>query len=49
MPGALIETLFMSNPADDTAMRKPAIVAAMAHGYANGIRQYFNGQTTTTR
>jgi N-acetylmuramoyl-L-alanine amidase len=49
MPGALIETLFMSNPADDAAMRKSAVVAAMAHGYANGIRQYFNGRTTTTK
>jgi N-acetylmuramoyl-L-alanine amidase len=49
MPGALIETLFMSNPADDAAMRKPAVVAGMAHGYANGIREYFNGKSTTTR
>jgi N-acetylmuramoyl-L-alanine amidase len=44
MPGALIETLYMSSPRDDAAMRKPAIVAAMAQGYADGIRQYFDGR-----
>lgn len=46
MPGALIETLFMSNPRDDVAMRTPALVAAMARGYADGIRQYFHGHVT---
>jgi hypothetical protein len=44
MPGALIETLFMSSPQDDGAMRNPKLVAAMAQGYADGIRQYFNGR-----
>lgn len=46
MPGALIETLYMSSPRDDIAMRNPALVAAMARGYADGIRQYFNGRVT---
>ena len=45
MPGALIETLYMSSPADDAAMRRPAIVAALARGYANGIRAYFHDRT----
>jgi N-acetylmuramoyl-L-alanine amidase len=44
MPGALIETLFMSSPRDDTAMHNSRMVAAMARGYADGIRQYFNGR-----
>lgn len=46
MPGALMETLFMSSPADDAAMRRPVILAAMARGYASAIRAYFNGRTT---
>jgi N-acetylmuramoyl-L-alanine amidase len=46
MPGALIETLFMSSPHDDTAMHNPKDVAAMAYGYASGIRAYFHGRTT---
>lgn len=45
MPGALIETLYMSNPHDAAAMRRPAIVAALAQGYANGIRSYFSSRT----
>lgn len=46
MPGALIETLYMSSPRDDHAMRNPVMVAAMAQGYANGIHAYFNGHAT---
>jgi N-acetylmuramoyl-L-alanine amidase len=46
MPGALIETLYMSSPRDDAAMRKPAVVAALGRGYANGIRAYFDGHIT---
>lgn len=45
MPGALIETLFITSPRDAAAMRKPAMVAAMARGYALGIRAYFHGRT----
>jgi N-acetylmuramoyl-L-alanine amidase len=46
MPGALIETMYMSSPRDDAAMRKPAIVNAVARGYADGIHAYFGGHTT---
>lgn len=45
MPGALIETLFMSSPRDDAAMRRPSILAALARGYALGIQAYFGGKT----
>jgi N-acetylmuramoyl-L-alanine amidase len=46
MPGALIETLFMSSPMDDAAMRKPQIDATIARGYADGILEYFHGHTS---
>lgn len=46
MPGALIETLFMSSPYDDRAMRNPRQVAAMARGYADGIHAYFHGRVS---
>lgn len=45
MPGALIETLYVSSPRDDAALRHPKIMAALGQGYANGIRAYFKGQT----
>ncbi|HEX8917063.1 MAG TPA: N-acetylmuramoyl-L-alanine amidase [Chloroflexota bacterium] len=45
MPGALVETLYMSSPRDALAMRKPAIVAAMARGYAAGIQAYLKATT----
>lgn len=43
MPGALIETLFLTSPQDDAALRRPGIIAAAARGYAAGIRAYFGG------
>ena len=46
MPGALIETLYISNLRDDAAMGKPAIVAAIGRGYADGIKAYFHGRVT---
>jgi N-acetylmuramoyl-L-alanine amidase len=46
MPGALIESLFLSSPRDDAALRRSATIRALARGYANGIRQYFGGKTT---
>ena len=46
MPGALIETLYMSSPRDDAAMRRPNIAAAMAKGYADGIRAFFGGHNS---
>jgi N-acetylmuramoyl-L-alanine amidase len=45
MPGALIETLYLTSPRDVAALRRPAIVKALAQGYANGIRAYFGGHT----
>jgi N-acetylmuramoyl-L-alanine amidase len=45
MPGALIETLYLSSPQDDAALRRPATVAAIAHGYAAGIRAYLHNRT----
>jgi N-acetylmuramoyl-L-alanine amidase len=44
MPGALMETLFLSSPSDVAALRRPAIIAAAARGYANGIQAYFRAQ-----
>lgn len=46
MPGALIETLFMSSPHDDSIMRRPAGLAALARGYATGILAYFGGKSS---
>ncbi|HLJ67285.1 MAG TPA: N-acetylmuramoyl-L-alanine amidase [Chloroflexota bacterium] len=46
MPGALIETLFMSSPHDDAIMRKPSGLAALARGYTEGILAYFNGKSS---
>jgi N-acetylmuramoyl-L-alanine amidase len=43
MPGALVETLYLTSPRDTAALRHPAIMSALAHGYANGIRAYFGG------
>lgn len=51
MPGALIETLYLSNPRDADALRrslKPAgrhgMIDAIGQGYANGIRAYFHNK-----
>lgn len=48
MPGALIETLYLSSPRDDAALHHPSIIAAAARGYANGIRAYFHGKSTVS-
>jgi len=45
MPGALIESLFLSSPRDASALRHASIIAALARGYADGIRSYFGGHT----
>jgi N-acetylmuramoyl-L-alanine amidase len=45
MPGALVETLYLTSPGDAAALGRPNIISAIAQGYANGIRTYFNGQT----
>jgi N-acetylmuramoyl-L-alanine amidase len=44
MPGALIETLFLSSPRDDAALHHPSTLIALGRGYANGIRAYFGGK-----
>lgn len=44
MPGSLIESLFLSSPRDEAALHHPSIIAAIAQGYANGIRAYFGGK-----
>ena len=46
MPGALIETLFLSSPRDDAALHHSATIPTIARGYAAGIRSYFHGHTT---
>lgn len=43
MPGALIETLYLSSPRDAAALRRSSFIAAIARGYADGIRAYFGG------
>lgn len=45
MPGSLIESLYLSSPRDSAALRRPATIAAIARGYASGIRSYFHGRT----
>ncbi|MGI8824947.1 MAG: N-acetylmuramoyl-L-alanine amidase family protein [Chloroflexota bacterium] len=44
MPGALIETLYLSSPRDVAALHHRAIMAALAQGYAGGIKEYFDGR-----
>lgn len=40
MPGALGESLFLTNPADAAALRRPAIVQAIARGYRDAVLRY---------
>lgn len=44
MPGALIESLFLTSAQDDAALRRSSTIPAIARGYAAGIRAYFNGR-----
>jgi N-acetylmuramoyl-L-alanine amidase len=44
MPGALIETLYLTSPRDAAAIRRRGTIAALAQGYANGINAYFTEQ-----
>lgn len=46
MPGALIETLYLTSPRDAAALRRGSTLTAIARGYADGIRAFFGGQTT---
>ena len=41
MPAVIAEGLFVTNEDDATALRKDAIVEAVAKGYAEGIKAYF--------
>ncbi|HUS16545.1 MAG TPA: N-acetylmuramoyl-L-alanine amidase [Chloroflexia bacterium] len=43
MPGALGETLFLSNQADAAQLAHPAMLDTLATGYAEGIRAYLDG------
>jgi N-acetylmuramoyl-L-alanine amidase len=47
MPGALIESLYLSSPSDAAALGHASIIAAIAQGYADGIRAYFGGKRVT--
>jgi N-acetylmuramoyl-L-alanine amidase len=41
MPGALIESLFLSSPRDAAALHHTAYLKALAQGYADGVGAYF--------
>jgi N-acetylmuramoyl-L-alanine amidase len=41
MPGALIESLYLTSPRDATALEQIANVKAIARGYSDGVRAYF--------
>jgi N-acetylmuramoyl-L-alanine amidase len=45
MPGALIESLYLTSPSDVAALHRPATVPAIARGYARGILAYFHGKS----
>jgi N-acetylmuramoyl-L-alanine amidase len=44
MPGARVETLFLTSPSDNAALRRAPTLPALGRGYANGIRAYFGGK-----
>jgi N-acetylmuramoyl-L-alanine amidase len=44
LPSALVEGLFLSNPAEAALLRQDGTLAALARGYAEGIRAYFVGE-----
>jgi N-acetylmuramoyl-L-alanine amidase len=43
MPGALGESLYLSNPVEGSLLARDYIVSAIAQGYYDGISRYFNG------
>jgi N-acetylmuramoyl-L-alanine amidase len=43
MPGALGESLYMSNPVEGALLARDDILTAIAKGYYNGINSYFAG------
>lgn len=44
MPGALSESLFLSNPSEATMISQPAMQDVLAHAYAEAIEAFLNGQ-----
>ncbi len=44
LPSALVEGLFLSNPTEAALLRQDSTIAALARGYAEGIRAYFAGE-----
>jgi len=48
MPGALGETLFLSNPADAAQLARPEMITALARGYAEGIEAYLASAVEAT-
>jgi N-acetylmuramoyl-L-alanine amidase len=41
MPAALGEGLFLTNPTEAAKLKDPAILEAIAQGYAKGIMGYY--------
>jgi N-acetylmuramoyl-L-alanine amidase len=41
MPGALGESLFLTNPTDAARLRDPRVVEALAQGYAKAVMAYY--------
>ena len=48
MPSALIETLFISNPKEETMLRDPAVQQRIADAIARGVEDYLAGQSQAT-
>ncbi len=48
MPSALIETLFISNPKEETMLRDPAVQQRIADAIARGVEDYLVGQSQAT-
>jgi N-acetylmuramoyl-L-alanine amidase len=42
MPGVIGEPLYLTNPDDAAAIRKPAVQEAVARAYADAVAEYFN-------
>lgn len=48
-PSALVEALFLSNPADAAALTREEIREALAAGYSGGISEYLEAETSGER
>jgi N-acetylmuramoyl-L-alanine amidase len=46
MPGALSESLFLSNPAEATIISQPAVQDLLAQSYADAIEAFLKGQSS---